>query len=92
MRIFLIALVILSFSFLSYADSSTKLVKPLIYNEEALTEQLKGQTKEEVVRALGEPAVKKPSNESEGNLEYWWYNLPEAGIFVYFTDGRIYVE
>lgn len=51
-----------------------KTAKPLIYDEEALTEQLKGEDKEAVIKILGEPAVKKPSKESGENLEYWWYS------------------
>lgn len=83
---YLLLIFVILFSFISYADSN----KPLIYNQEALTEQLKGEDKEAVVKILGEPAVKKPSEESEKSLEYWWYSLPEAGIFVYFKDGMVY--
>ena len=85
-RLFLILIIALTFSPLTYSESA----KPLIYNEEALTEQLRGENKEAVVKILGEPAVKKSREESEENLEYWWYSLPEAGVFVYFKDGMVY--
>ena len=87
-RIFIITLTILCFfsSSLTYSESA----KPLIYDEEILTKELKGEDKEAVVKILGVPAVKKPTEESSENLEYWWYSLPEAGIFVYFKDGTVY--
>lgn len=89
-RFFLVAIIVLCFSSLTYADSIDKSTRPLIYNEKTLTEQLKNKGKEEVFKVLGNPAVKKPSEESEEGLEYWWYSFPEAGIFVYFKDGMIY--
>lgn len=90
-RLSLVMILVLSFSFLTYADSTDKPTKPLIYNEEALTEELKDKDKEAVIKILGDPAVKKPCEECQENLEYWWYNLPEAGIFVYFKDGRVHM-
>jgi len=42
------------------------------------------------LRLLGEPAVKKPCEECKENLEYWWYTLPRAGIFVHFKDDIVY--
>ena len=61
----------------------------LIYNEEALSAQLKGRIGKEVLKILGEPAVKKPDAESSEDSGYWWYNLLEAGVFVYFKDGVV---
>ena len=89
-RLSLVLILVLSFSLLTYAESTEKSAKPLIYNEEALTEQLRGENKEAVVKILGVPAVKKSREESGEGLEYWWYSLPEAGIFVYFKDGMVY--
>ena len=43
---------------------------PLIYNQEALIQQLKGKTQEEVIKVLGNPAVETPYKKSEQNLEY----------------------
>lgn len=74
-RLFLIGIIILFFS-LSYANPPVGSAKPLIYNEEALTEELKGRDKEEVLKILGNPAVKKPCEECEEDLEQLWYNLP----------------
>ncbi|MDP1854256.1 MAG: endonuclease/exonuclease/phosphatase family protein [Candidatus Omnitrophota bacterium] len=71
-----------------YLEKS-ELDQGLIYNEEALSQKLKGKGKEEVAEVLGEPAVKKPSGGNKKILEYWWYKLPEAGIFVYFKDSRV---
>ena len=88
-RFFLVAIIVLSFSFFIYPESAVKSVKSSIYNEKTLTEQLKGKSSEEVLKVLGNPAVKKPCEECEGNLEYWWYNLPEASIFVNFKDGKV---
>ena len=86
----LLPIIIIScFSSILYAESTDKPVKPLIYNEENLTKQLKGKTQEDVLKVLGEPAVKKPCEECEENLEYWWYNISEAGIFMHFRDGRV---
>lgn len=89
-RLSLVLIIALTFSPLTYAESVDISTRSLIYNEEALTKQLKGKDKEAVVKILGEPAVKKPTEESSENLEYWWYSLPEAGIFVYFKDGMVY--
>ncbi len=90
-KLFIAALVILLFSSIAYtyADSLTKPVKSLIHNEEALNKELKGKDKETVLNVLGEPAVKKPCEECEENLEYWWYNLTKANIFVHFKDGKV---
>ena len=89
-RGFFLVLVVLYFSSFSYAESIDKPVKSIIYNEQALTKELKGKTKEEVIKILGTPAVKKPCEGCDENLEYWWYNLPKASIFVHFKDDRIY--
>lgn len=90
MKIIPLGIIILSFSSLAYAEAGDKTAKPLIYNEEALTEQLNGKDSEEVLKILGEPAVKKPPEESDKYSGYWWYDLPETGIFVYFQDGKVY--
>lgn len=89
-KIFLSVLIVLSFSFLTYPESAVKSDKPLIYNEEALTKELKDKDKEAVTKILGNPAIKKPCEECNENLGYWWYLLPEASIFVHFKDDRVY--
>ena len=42
-----------------------------------------GKDKEEVVKILGEQAVKKPSGESEENLGYRWYNISKRCFCVF---------
>lgn len=83
-------ILLLSFGYLSYARSSDTDFKLLIYNEEILTKQLKGRDKKEVLKLLGNPTIRKPCKECKGNLEYWWYNLPKASIFVHFKNGKVY--
>ena len=91
-KLFLITSTILCFFYspLTSAVSEIKADRPLIYNEEAITEQLKGKDKEEVLKILGNPVIKKPCEECEEDFGYWWYKFPETGIFVYFKDDRVY--
>lgn len=70
-------------------EQGAETAAPLIYNEQALIQQLKGKDREVVVEVLGEPAVKKPCKVNKENLEYWWYNMPEAGIFVFFRNEKV---
>ena len=88
-RFFLVAIIVLCFSSLAYADLIDKSTKPLIYNEKALTKQLKNKGKEEVLKVLGMPAVKKLCDGCKEDLEYWWYSLKGTGIFVHFKDDKV---
>lgn len=74
---------------LLWADKDSDNFETDGYNEKQLNAELKGRSKEDVLKALGEPAVKKPCKECSESLEYWWYNFSEANIFVHFRDEKV---
>lgn len=74
---------------LLWADKDSDNFKTEGYNEKQLNAELKGRGREDVLKALGEPAVRKPCKECSESLEYWWYNFSEANIFVHFRDEKV---